>query len=184
MVAPRSARLSTSRTWWRCLGGYRRHRGCLWEAGHEDVDKIAGFQMPEVICAASPIRFRVRATECLQSPFSRHPFARWAVRSFRIDAEVRLDDNPIALVLDQLVVVHPCYSRRVRGTAGVVRAEEFKSAPWLPLCEEQSSSLVDVDDIPGFDAIRSRDMHGQLRVLVPMWPSIARRHAGKDYQFC
>ena len=53
-----------------------------------------------------------------------------------------------------------------------------------PLCEEQSSSLVDVDDLPGFDAIRSRDMHGQLRVLVPMWLSIARRHAGKDYQFC
>jgi hypothetical protein len=42
--------------------------------------------------------------------------------------------------------------------------------------------LVDVDDLPGFDAKRSRDMHGQLGVST--WLSIARCHADEDYQFC
>ena len=115
--------------------------------------------MPEVMCTASPIRFWVRATACLQSPLSRHPFARWAMRSFRIHAEVRLDDNRIALVFDQLVVVDTGHSGRIRGSAGVVRAEEFEPVSWLVLREEQSPSLVDIDDRAGLSAVRPRDVH-------------------------
>jgi hypothetical protein len=100
-----------------------------------------------------------------------------------VHPEVRFDNNAISLVLDQLVVVHAGHSRRVARAARIVRAEELKSASRLVLREEQSSSLVDVDDLPGLDAIRPRDIHGPPRVLLTVRSRMARRRQDVDYQF-
>ena len=117
----------------------------------------------------------------MEQPVPGNPLAPRVMWRFGIHPEVWLDKD--SLVFDQLVVVDPGHPRRVRRATQIVRTEELKSAARLVSREEQSPSLVDVDDPFSLDAIGSRDAHGPSRVLLAIRTSMAGSRDDGDYQF-
>ena len=81
------------------------------------------------------------------------------MRSVLIHPEVRLYDDAISFVLDKLVVIYSRYSSGDSSSTRVVRTKKLKSPSRYILCEEQSTSLVDINNPPQFDAECPSDMH-------------------------
>ena len=115
--------------------------------------------MPEAARTTALCRLSVQQSSYIKKPLSRDPLALRTVWSLVIHPEMRLDDDAISIVLHKLVVVDSRYSSCVSSSARVVRTKKLKSPSRYILCEEQSTSLVDVNNPLCFDTECPTDMH-------------------------
>ena len=123
------------------------------------MNEVSCLETPKAVHTTAPRRISVQCSSRTKKALSRSPLALRTVLSLVIDPEVRLYDDAISTILDKLVVVDSRYSSRVSSSARVVRAKKLKSPPRRVLCEEQSASLVNINNPPRFDTECPTNMH-------------------------